>query len=196
MIHKRMTEAAFDAEELTVQTVDVAIAGDNTHQVATAGAQRHLAAVRAEGASRNRLGQFPRTRLVPIGAVEQGPRRTDFDAVATLRTVQPATVSADDGIRTAPPGLDGVFTHPLVAHSSAALAKDAALRIVGNHWRKVSFRLSILAFRKALFETAPIKCHLLQFALAAPITDRTIERMIRQQELHHSTLGFFDLLAL
>src|SRR6267142_2831907 len=135
MIHKRMTEAPFDAEELAVQTVDIAIARDDAHQLATARAERHLAAVGTIRAGGNRLGQFPGASLMPIGSIEQRAGGADFDAVAALRTVQPAAVCADDRVGAATARFDRVLAHPLVTDARATLTKNAALRIVSDHGR-------------------------------------------------------------
>src|SRR5205085_12323045 len=121
---------------------------------------------------------FPRPRLMAIGSVKQGSRRADLDAVAALRAIQPAAESADDGVCAAIAGLDRFFTHPLIADTRATLAEDAPLRIVGDHRRKICFRLRIFAFDETLFEVAPIESQLLKFTLAAAITHRAIKRMI------------------
>src|SRR5437667_1989634 len=54
----------------------------------------------------------------------------------------------------------------------------------------------ILLFRETLFEIAPIESQLLQFAFAAAIAHRTIERMIGEQKLEHRALRLLDLFAL
>src|SRR5436190_12988519 len=95
--------------------------------------------------------------LVTIGAVEQRARRTNFDAVPALRTIQPTAESADYRIRAAIAGFDGFFAHPLVAHTRAALAENASLRIVSDHRRKILLRLGVLAFDEPLFQIAPIE---------------------------------------
>ena len=134
--------------------------------------------------------------LVAVCAVEQRAGRAHFNAVPALRTVQPAAKRADDRVRSAIAGFDGFFTHPLVANTRATLAENAPLRIVGDHRRKVSLRFRILSLREALFQVSPIESQFLQFTLAAAITDRAVERVIRQQELEHRTLRLFDLFAL
>src|SRR5713226_6229637 len=131
-----------------------------------------------------------------ITSVEQSPCGADFDAVAALRAIQPATISSNDGVRAPIAGFDRIFAHPLVADARATLAEDAALRIVCDHRGKIFFRIVVFLFGKAFFQVAPVESHLLQFALAAAVADRAIEWMISEQELHHRTLGFLDLFAL
>src|SRR5437773_12497416 len=94
---------------------------------------------------------------MPIGSVEQRSRRANLDAVSALRTIQPATESADDRVRSPIAGLDRFFTHPLVADARAALAENATLWIVGDHGGKICLRLRVLTFDEALFEVHPVK---------------------------------------
>src|SRR2546429_7224525 len=193
MIHEWMTKAALDAKELAVVPIHVTIARDNTYQVAATRAQRHLTAVRAVSAGRNCLRQFPWSMLMTISSIKQGACRADLDAVAALRAIQPAAERADNRVRAAIAGFDRFFAHPFVADARATLAENATLRIVGDHRRKIFLSSRILAFNKALFQIAPIESQLLQFALAAPITDGAIQRVIREQELEHRSLGLLDL---
>src|ERR1043166_9612167 len=130
--------------------------------------------------------------LMPIRSIEQRSRRTNLDAIAPLRTIQPAAERANDRVRATIARFDGFFTHPLIAHARAALAEDAALRIVGDHRRKILLRLRILAFDESFFEIPPVESQFLQYAFAAAIAHRTIERMICQQKFEHRTLRLFD----
>src|SRR3989442_741930 len=84
MVHKRMAKAALDAEKLSIESINVAVAGHDPHQLAAARAQRHLTAVRTIGAGGNGLGQLPWARLMTIGSIEQSTSRATLDAVATL----------------------------------------------------------------------------------------------------------------
>jgi hypothetical protein len=72
---------------------------------------------------------------MPIGSVEQRSRRANLDAVAALRTIQPATERADDGVRAAIAGFDRFFAHPFIADARTTFAENASLRIVGDHRR-------------------------------------------------------------
>src|SRR5262249_961981 len=155
-----------------VDAIDVTIARDNAPHFAGARAERHLAAVRTEITGRNGLRELPRTRLVTISRVEQCSRRANFDAVAALRAIKPAHVRADNGVCAAAAGFDRLFAHPLVANARAALAENAALRIVRHHRREIALGVVVLAFGEAFFEAAPVKRHLLQLTLAAAIAHR------------------------
>src|SRR5436190_15177251 len=106
MIDERMAEASFDAQELAVVSVDVTVARDGAHHFARARAERHLTTIRTERAGRDSLREFRRPRLMTIGCVEQCTSGADFDAVAAVRTVEPAAVSADDRVRAASSGFN------------------------------------------------------------------------------------------
>src|SRR5437764_13011076 len=107
--------------------------------------------------------------LMAISSVQQRSRRTDFDAVAALRTIQPAAERADDCISATIAGFDRFFTHPFITHARAALAEDAALRIVRDHRRKIALGLRVLAFDETFFEIAPVASEFPQLAFAAAI---------------------------
>ena len=131
-----------------------------------------------------------------VGCVQQCAGRANLNAVTALRTIQPTAVRANHGVGAAIAGFDRFFAHPFVADARATLAENAALRIVGDHRRKISLRLGVLTFDESLFEIAPVESQLLQLALATAIADRTIKRMIRQQEFEHRTLRFLNFLTL
>src|SRR6266567_5476170 len=133
MVHKRMTETALDTKKLAIQSAYVAVARDNTHQFAAPRPERHLAAIRTVRARRNCLRELPGSRLMAISTIEQCSRRTNLDTVAALGTIQPTTISSNDGVGAAIAGLDGFFTHPFIADPGAALAQNASLWIIGDH---------------------------------------------------------------
>src|SRR5690349_3790686 len=122
VVDERMSEASLDAEKLAVDAVDVTITRDRTQHLAAARAERHLATIRTEIARGDTLRELPWTRLVTISRVEQSSGRTDLDAVAALRTVEPPEIRADHGVRAASASLDRLFAHPLVTHARAAFA--------------------------------------------------------------------------
>src|SRR5690348_1346217 len=134
--------------------------------------------------------------LMTVRPIEQRSRRTDFNAVAALGTIQPSAIGADDRIRTAIAGLDRLLTHPLVADTRATFAENAALRVVCDHRRKIFFRMIVFLFRESLFQVAPVKSLLLQLALSTTIANGAVQRMIREQKLKHRTLRFLNLFAL
>src|SRR5688500_16314181 len=133
---------------------------------------------------------------MPVGSVQQGPRRTNFNAVAALRTIQPAAVRPDNCVRAAIAGFDRLLAHPLVTDARAALAKDESLRVVSDHLRKIYFGMIVLLIRESFFQVSPVKSLFLQLALAATIAHRAIERVVREQKLEQRSLRFLNLFAL
>src|SRR4030095_344412 len=125
VVDERMSKPTFDTEELAVDSVHVSIASDHAQHLTAAGAQGHLAAVGAEVTSRYRLGQFPWTGLMTIGAVEQCAGRTNFNAVAALGAIEPTHVRTNHGVCAATACFDCIFTHPFVTNAGASFAKDA-----------------------------------------------------------------------
>src|SRR5207249_11103073 len=99
--------------------------------------------------------------LMTISSLKQSSRRTNLDAVAALRTIQPPAERADDSVRTAIAGFDRFLAHPFIADTRATLAENAALRIVGDHRRKILLRFGVLAFNESLFQVAPVESQLL-----------------------------------
>src|SRR5262245_32626469 len=107
-----------------------------------------------------------------ICRVEQCSSRTDLDAVAALRTIEPAKICADHGVRTTPTRFDRLFAHPFIANTRATLAENAALRIVCNHRREIFLGVIVFLFREAFFESTPVERHFLEFALTTAIANR------------------------
>src|SRR5207249_7532760 len=107
--------------------------------------------------------------LMAISSIQQRPRGTNLDAVAALRTIQPVTISSDYSIRAAIARFDRLFAHPFVTDARATFTENATLRIVGDHRRKIFFRLRVLGLGKSFLEVAPIKRQLLELAFATTI---------------------------
>src|SRR5690242_909351 len=139
-----MAEATLHAQKLSVDSIHVTIARDNAPHFTRTRTERHLATVGTEVTRRDRLREFPRSCLMAISRVEQRSGRTNLDAVAALRTIEPAHVSADDGVRAPAARFDRLFAHPLVAHARATFAENAALRIVRHHRREIA--LGVVVF--------------------------------------------------
>src|SRR5688500_9291272 len=180
MVDERMTKSAFDAQGLAVKADHVTIARDYAHQLAPPSTERHLTAITTEVEGRDHLGQLPWTCLVTICRVEQCAGWADLDAVATLRTVEPAKISADHSVRATATCFDRVLAHPFVANARTPFAENATLRIIRNHRREIFLGVVIFLFGEPFFETAPVEVHLLEFTLAAAIADRAVEWMVGQ----------------
>lgn len=70
-----------------------------------------------------------------IGSVEQRAGRANLNAIATLRTVEPAEIGPDNSVGAPTSGLDRILAHPFVTNSSATFAQNATLRIIRNDGR-------------------------------------------------------------
>ena len=78
---------------------------------------------------------------------------------------------------------------PFVAHAHAAVAQDAARRVEVHHRRPLLLVHVNLALGEAALARAVAEHHVLEFALAALVAHRAIERMIGQQELERALAG-------
>src|SRR5439155_2548207 len=76
--------------------------------------------------------------------------------------------------------------HALAAHPHAAITENAPRTVKVDHRRPLLFVAVILRFGVETIRRPVLKRHVLQFALAAGIADRTIERMIPEQHLQRS----------
>src|SRR5258707_717985 len=98
-------------------------------------------------------------------------------------------IGDDFGNRTAIAYAQGSHAHALVAGAYAAVAQDAARGVEVHDRAPLLFVDVQLALDEAAFTRAIAEDHVLQFALAALVTDRAIEGMIGQQELEGSLAG-------
>ena len=148
-------------------------------------------AMRADGAD---VGHLPGPRLIAIDAAGQRADRADVDARAALVAFQViAHVRSDLGDHAAIDHAQRADAHAFIADAHAAEAENAARRIEKHHRGKLLLRRVDLLFRVAAFARAVAEDHVLQFALAALIANRAIQRMIRQQELQRVLAGLRHL---
>ena len=82
--------------------------------------------------------------------------------------------------------------HAFIADTNAAVAEDTSRRIEEHDRRKLLFVDVVLHFREPALAGAVREHHVLQFALAALVADRAIERMIGQQQLEHRFASLLD----
>ena len=188
--------AALDAEEIAVDAALVAIvSAHNLHAgLGAAHAQSGLASVGAVGAGRADVVHLPGTRLIAISSRSQRAHRTDVDAHAALFALQMIFfIGSDDRAHAAVLHSERPDVHALAAHPHAAIAKNAARPVEVHHRRPLLLFLVVLGLHVLRFRGAVGKCHVLQFALAAGIAHRTIQRMIAQQQFHHALARLLDL---
>src|SRR4051812_13728803 len=104
-----------------------------------------------------------------------------------------AFVWRDDGTDAAVLDAERPNVHDLTAHAHAAITKDAARAVKVNDRRPLLLVLVRLGLHVLRFGSAVGEGHVLQFALAASVTDRTVKGMIAEQKLDG---GFARLLYL
>ena len=92
----------------------------------------------------------------------------------------------DFGIDSAVDDAQGADSHTFAADADAAVAENAAGTVVEHHGAPLLFGNVDLFFGVAGFANAVFEDHVLQFALAALVADRAIERMVCEQEFEGS----------
>ena len=181
MIVEIESVAALDAEELAVDAGAVAIVAAD--DLVVAHAERGLAAVRAMRADGADVLHLPGARLIAISAAGERAHGADIDAHAALVALQViAFVGRDLRNHAAIDHAQRAHAHAFVADAHAAEAENAA-RLIEEHHRRPLLLVHVdLDFGEAAFARAVAEDHVLQFALAALVADRAIERMVGEQE--------------
>jgi hypothetical protein len=185
-------EAALGAQKIPIYTGEVAIIGAQNFVVAHA--ERRLAAVRAVRANCGDVAHFPRPRLVAVRAARQRAHGANVDAHAALFALEMIlAVRNDRRLRAALTDAERLHVHALVANAHAAEAQNAARRVVVHRVRPLLLGLVALLLVEAALVRAVGEDHVLQFALAALVAHRAIERMIGEQEFQHALARFVHL---
>ena len=198
MMREVESVASLHAEEVIVNAALVAIvaAHDFAAGIGTAHAEGGLAtiaAVRADGAD---VLHLPRAGLVAIGAGSKRADRANVDAHAALFALEMVfLIGSDDGTDAAILNAQSPDVHALAADAHAAITKDAAWPVEVNHRRPLLLFFMILGLDIFRFGGAVGERHVLQFALAACVADRAIERMVAEQQLDHGFASLADLVA-
>ena len=170
----------------------VAIVGAQDFVVANA--ERGLAAVRAVRTGLGNVGHFPRARLVAVGSAGKRADRTDVDAHAAFFAGERAFfIRQDYGMHATGADAESFHVHALIAHAHAAEAENAARRVIKNERRPLLFRVMQFFFCETAVIEAVAEGHVLQFAFAALVADRAIERMIGEEKLDHVFARFVNL---
>ena len=152
-----------------------------------------IAAMRADGAH---VLHLPRPRLVAIRARGERADRADVDAHAALFALQMIFfIRSNDRTHAAVLHAERPHVHALAAYAHAAIAKNAARPVEEHHRRPLLLFLVVLRLHELRFGGAVGERHVLQFALAARIAHRTIQRMVAQQQFQHRLARLLDLVA-
>ena len=182
---------ALDAEEFAVDSGTVAIVAAN--DLVVANAQRGTASVRAVRADGADVIHFPGARPIAISSAGERADGANVDACAALVAFEMISEVRNDGRNDATIGnAEGVHSHPFIANSNATVAKDASRGVKIYHRRPLFLVHVDFAFDEAALARAVTERHVLQFALAALIAYRAIQRMIGQQEFQGSLTGILD----
>src|ERR1700722_5377631 len=198
MIREIECVAAFDAQKIAVRAALVAvIAADNFHScIAAPDSQSCLAAVAAVRADRAHVLHFPGPRLVAICTRSQRTHGANIDAHAAFFAFQVIFfIRRDDRTHAAALHPQRPNVHGLAADAHAAVTQNATRPVEEHNRRPLLFLLMILRLHEFRFRGAVRKCHVLQFALAARVADRTVQGMIPQQHLDHALARLVHLRA-
>ncbi len=86
--------------------------------------------------------------------------------------------------------------HAFAANPNAAVAQDAARAVEVHHRRPLLLVAVVLHVHELRFGRAVLEGHVLQFALAAGVAHRAVQRMVGEQQLEHRLARLLDLVAL
>jgi hypothetical protein len=120
--------------------------------------------------------------------------RTNIDRVKRIVVLQPlAGMRGQHGITATINETKDVILRNLLTETNTAGTENAAL-IIERDTRPEDdiFWLLHFVLEKARLARAEIDAEFLQAAFAGLIADRTIERMINEEEFHHAALAFLD----
>src|ERR1700722_13723061 len=198
MICKIETVTALDAEKISVGPALVAVvAADDFHaSVRPAHAQRRLAAVAAVRADRAHVLHLPRTGLVAISTRGERTDRTDVDTHAALFAFQVIFfIGRDQRTDAAILHTESPYIHALAANAHATETQDAARAVEENYRRPLLLLFVGLRLHVSRLRGAVGKSHVLQFALAARVANRAIQRMIAEQDLNRRFTRLPDFFA-
>src|SRR6185437_13606864 len=149
------------------------------------------------GANRADVIHLPRTCLIAIRSAGQRADRANVDAGSAFVAIKMVGIVWNDlRMHAAIPNAERIDTQAFVADPNAAIAQDAAGRVVVNHRRPLLLILMNLDLDKAAFRGAIAEGHVLQFAFAAFIANRTVERVVRKQKFEHALASALYLLRI
>src|SRR5271154_3322613 len=188
MVGEIESVAAFHAQEIAVDAALVAVvAAHNFHAgIGAAHAQSRLAAVSTVGAGSAHMLHLPWPRLVAIGTGSQRAYRADINAHAALFAFEMVFfIGGNDGTHAAVLHPQRPHVHAFATDAYAAKAQNAARPVEINHRRPLLFLAMVLDVDELRLGSAVRERHVLQFAFAAGVAHRAVERVIAQQHLDH-----------
>src|SRR5207302_2011331 len=124
--------------------------------------------------------------FVAIRTASERANGTDIDAHAAFFALQMIfAIGNDHAVGAAHPDAEGLDVHALIANAHAAETENAARGVVIDQLGPLFFGAMDFFFNKAAGVGAVAEDHVLEFALAALVANRTIQRVIGEQELQH-----------
>ena len=136
------------------------------------------------GADGGNVIHLPWARLVAVAAAGQRAYGADVDAHAAFFAVELiVAIGNDDGADAAVLHAQRPHIHAFAAYADAAVAKDAARAVVEDSGRPLLLVAMMLGLFVKALAGAVLEGHVLQFALAAGVADRAVERVIAKQQL-------------
>ena len=139
---------------------------------------------------------FPRTRLIAIRAAGQSAHGADVNAHATLFAIEViAAVRDNHAVRAAHAHAKGFDVHALVADADAAETQDATWGVVINEFGPLLFGAMNFFLDEAARVRAIAEDHVLEFAFAAFVADRAVERVIGEEKFEHVLARLTDLVG-
>src|SRR5579871_134163 len=190
--------ATLDAEEVPVRAALVAIvaAHDLHASIRPPHSQCGLAAVAAMCADRADMLHLPWPCLIPVSARGQRSDGADIDAHAALFALEMILfIRRNDRTDTAVLHTQSPHVHALAAHPHAAVAENAARPVEVHHRRPLLLVAVVLHFHELRFGGAIAEGHVLQFAFSASIANRTVQRMVSEEQFQHRLARLLDLVA-
>src|SRR5256884_1414711 len=149
-------------------------------------AERSLATVRTVRADGWHVLHLPRTRLIAIRAAGERADGANVDAHTAFFAFQViAAVRDDHAVRAAHAHAERFYVHALVANAHAAEAQNASRSVVINQLGPLLFGAVNLLLDEPAEICAIAVSHVLQFAFAALVAHRAVQRMVGQEKLEH-----------
>ena len=177
MIGKIESVASLDAQEIAIDAALVAVIAAHNLRAGvraahTQGGLAAIAAMRTDGAH---VVHFPGPRFVAISAGSQRSHRANVDAHAAFFAFQMVfAIGRDHRTGAAILNAQRRHVHAFGADAHAAVAQNAARTVKVNHRRPLLLILVQLGLHVFRFCRAVAEGHVLQLALAAGVTYRTI----------------------
>ena len=173
----------------------IMVARHDAHGFAAAHIDTNIAAQRVHDVNGFGFAKLPGARGKRIGARGQSTDRAQIDHIARQFAIQRGfEIGGDFRILTATNGTDFRHACHFLAEANTTCAMNAPRHYGFNQRPHILVFDGTLIIVKTAGVTAKAECLILQVALTALVANRTIQRVIDEQKLHHAfTCGFYQL---